>query len=210
MPQTLNNIFFSIDIFPSILFFLFYCILFVVLAGNVGFIFLISLVVFIFYNVCKNYFFVVYFLFILYGCFINFGDLSFQIKCSFFAFFFSCNFCCLSLFFMIFFCYNLFLGICNFWRPFFCFIFLGYLFIFLVFQICNESIVLVRFCTCSYHSFSELCFNLWLHITTSLHLICQFAQEPTKISITTQIASKDWLGLQKIYTALISYSFCPT
>ncbi len=68
------------------------------LAGNVGFIFLISLVVFIFYNVYKNYFFVVYFLFILYGCFINFGDLSFQIKCSFFPFFFSCNFCCLSLF----------------------------------------------------------------------------------------------------------------
>jgi len=81
-----------------------------VLAGNVRFIFFISLVVFIFDDVCKKYFFVMYFLFILYGCFINFGGLSFQIKCSFFTFFFSCNFCCLFDFFMIFFLLQPFFG----------------------------------------------------------------------------------------------------
>ncbi len=155
---------------PQFYCFLFYYILFVVLTGNVGFIFLISLVVFIFYNVCKNYFsFVYFFLFILYGCFINFGGLSFQIKCSFFAFFFFLQFCCLSHFLMF------FLGICNFWQPYFYFfILLGFFFLlFWFFKYVTGSIVLVRFCTCTYHSSSELCFNLWLHITTSFGLICR-------------------------------------
>jgi hypothetical protein len=40
--------------------------LFFMLVGNVGFMFIISLVVFIFYDVCKNYFSVVYFFFSFY------------------------------------------------------------------------------------------------------------------------------------------------
>jgi hypothetical protein len=38
---------------------------------NVDFIFLILFVVFIFYDVCKNYFFIIFFLFILNGLKIN-------------------------------------------------------------------------------------------------------------------------------------------
>ncbi len=59
------------------------------LARKVGFLFLISFVVFIFYDFCKKLFlYSVFFLFILYGQFLDFGGLSFQIKRSFFALFF--------------------------------------------------------------------------------------------------------------------------
>ncbi len=119
----------------SILFFLI-----VMLARKVGFIFFISLVVFIFYDVCKKLFLCcVFFLFILYGQCLNFGGLSFQIKRSFFAFFFFLQFLLFISFFYVFFFNNLFLGICNFWQPYFNFsIFLDLFFSFiLVFQICN-------------------------------------------------------------------------
>jgi hypothetical protein len=86
--------------------------IFIVLARNVGFIFLISFVVFIFYDVCKKLFLCcVFFLFILYGQFLDFGGLSFQIKRSFFAFFFFLQFLLfISFFYVFFFFYNLFFG----------------------------------------------------------------------------------------------------
>ncbi len=101
---------------PGFYYFLYYYFLFIVLVEKVGFIFLISSVVFIFYDVCKKLFlYCVFFLFILYGQFLDFKGLSFQIKCNFFTFFFFLQFLLfISFFYVFFFFYNLFLGICNF------------------------------------------------------------------------------------------------
>jgi hypothetical protein len=111
------------------------------LARKVGFIFLISFVVFIFYDVCKKLFFCyVFFLFILYGQFLDFGGLSFQIKRSFFAFCFFLQILLSISFFYVFFSLTTF-----FWvfvtfdnLIFVFFTFLDFFFSFiLVFQICN-------------------------------------------------------------------------
>jgi hypothetical protein len=89
---------------------------------------------------------------------------------------------------MFFFFYNFFLGICNFWQPYFySFILFGFFFLlFWFFKYVIRSIVLIRFCTCTYNNSFELRFNLWLHIILYPWLDLSFAREPTSISIVTR------------------------
>jgi hypothetical protein len=115
-------------------------------------------------------------------------------------------------FFDFFFFYNLFLGICNFWQPYFDFlIFLGFFFLlFWFFKYVIGSIILIRFCTGSYNSSFELCFNLWLHITASLGLICCSHGSQQAFQLQHESYSNINLDYKIFCAAPASYSFCPT
>jgi hypothetical protein len=76
------------------------------------------------------------FFYILYGCLINLGGLSFLIKCSFFVLFFFLQFLLFILFFYVFLFYNFFF--CNFWKPYFYFYRCVFFSFSLVFRIYNQ------------------------------------------------------------------------
>jgi hypothetical protein len=116
----------------------------------------------------------VFFLFILYGQFLDFRGVSFQIKCNFFAFFFFLQILLSISFVYVFFSQPFFLGIYNLWQPYFCFLYflVSFFLLFWFFKYVTGSIILIKFCTCSYDNSFKLCFKLWLHITASLVFIC--------------------------------------
>jgi hypothetical protein len=146
-----------------------------VLARKVGILSLISSVVFIFYNVCKKLFLCcVFFLFILYGQFLDFRGVSFQIKRSFFAFFFFLQILLSISFVYVFFLQPFFWVFVTFDNLIFVFLYflVSFFLLFWFFKYVTGSIILIKFCTCSYDNSSELCFKLWLHITASLVFIC--------------------------------------
>ncbi len=103
------------------------------------------------------------------------GGLSFQIKRSFFAFFFFLQFLLFISFFYVFFSFTTFFWIfVTFDNLTFVFLYfwVSFFLLFWLFKYVTRSIILIKLCTGSYNNSFELCFNLWLHITTSLGLIC--------------------------------------
>ncbi len=78
------------------------------------------------------------------------------------------------------------------------------------FKYVTRSIILIRFCTGAYNNSFQLCFNLWLHITASLSLICRSHGSQRAFQLRHEPYSKINLDCKIFCAAPTSHSFCPT
>jgi len=78
------------------------------------------------------------------------------------------------------------------------------------FKYVSKSIILIRFCTSGYKNSSQLCFNLWLHITASLGLICRSHGSQRAFRLRHEPYSKVNMDYKIFCAAPASHSFCPT